>query len=59
MAKATKKTQQEEKKVEQIADVVTRRICYRCGQPIRLNELLPVKDGIRNRMRYYHKKCFV
>ncbi len=58
MAKATKKPQQEEKKVEQTVDAVTRRICYRCGQPIRLSELLPVKDGLRNRMRYYHKKCF-
>ncbi len=58
MAKGGKKTQQEEKKVEQMADHPTRRICYRCGQPIRLSELLPVKDGLRNRMRYYHKKCF-
>jgi len=58
MAKAQKKTQAEEKKAEPILDKVTRRICYRCGQPIRLSELLPVKDGMRNRMRYYHKKCF-
>jgi hypothetical protein len=58
MAKGGKKTQQEEKKVDQTADHVTRRVCHRCGQPIRLSELLPVKDGLRNRMRYYHKKCF-
>lgn len=56
--KAKKTTPHEEKKAESIVDHLTRRICYRCGQPIRLSELLPVKDGLRNRMRYYHKKCF-
>ncbi|SNB68542.1 hypothetical protein [Thermoflexus hugenholtzii] len=58
MAKGGKKIQREEKKVEQAVDHLTRRVCYRCGQPIHLSELLPVKDGLRNRMRYYHKKCF-
>ncbi len=36
----------------------TKHVCEKCGQVITVGEMFPIKDGLRRKMMYYHKKCF-
>jgi hypothetical protein len=54
MAKTGEKSKEEARK----ALMPTKHICEKCGQVITIGEMFPVKDGLRRKMMYYHKKCF-
>ncbi len=54
MAKTGEKSREHAKAMNQ----ATRRICEKCGQVITVGDMFPIKDGLRRKMMYYHKKCF-
>ena len=54
MAKTGEKSKGEAKK----ADMPTKHTCEKCGQVIMVTDMFPVKDGLRRKMMYFHKKCF-
>ena len=55
MAKTGEKSKAHAAKLE----VLTKRTCQKCGQIISVGEMFPIKDGLRRKMMYYHKKCAV
>jgi hypothetical protein len=48
-----------EKSKEHAAKLValTKHMCQKCGLVITVGEMFPIKDGLRRKMMYYHKKC--
>jgi hypothetical protein len=54
MAKTGEKSKEHAKAMSQ----PTKHICVKCGQVITVGEMFPIKDGLRRKMTYYHKKCF-
>jgi hypothetical protein len=54
MAKTGEKSREEARKLEQ----PTKHICQKCGQVISVGDMFPVKDGLKKKMMYFHKKCF-
>ena len=53
MAKTGEKSKEHAAKME----AATKRICEKCGAVISVGEMFPIKDGLRRKMMYYHKKC--
>ena len=54
MAKTGEKSRAEARLLEK----PTRHTCEKCGQVITVGEMFRVKDGLRRKMMYFHKKCF-
>ncbi len=53
MAKTGEKGKEHAAKLE----APTKRTCQKCGLVISVGEMFPIKDGLRRKMMYYHKKC--
>ena len=54
MAKTGEKSKEEAKQLEQ----PTKHLCHKCGQIITVGDMFPIKDGLRKKKMFYHKKCF-
>jgi hypothetical protein len=54
MAKTGEKAREDARK----AAMPTKHICEKCGQIITVGDMFPVKDGLKRKMLYFHKKCF-
>jgi hypothetical protein len=54
MAKTGEKSKEEARKLA----MPTKHTCEKCGQVISVGDMFPVKDGLKRKMMYYHKKCF-
>jgi hypothetical protein len=53
MAKTGEKSKEHAAKM----GALTKHTCPKCGQIINVGEMFPIKDGLRRKMMYYHKKC--
>ncbi len=53
MAKTGEKGKEHAAKLE----TPTKRTCQKCGQVINVGEMFPIKDGMRRKMMYFHRKC--
>ena len=40
-------------------EVLTKHTCHKCGNIISIGEMFPIKDGLRRKMLYFHKKCAI